>query len=268
MKSPFPGMDPFIEGCGLWEDFHGHLIEDIGRYLTGVVPDRYLVRTGERNYVVLANDDSQKRHPFKPDVAIVSGSPESAASHHEVATAVAEPDELAVRAFVEEEFRETFVEIQEADSDHQLVTCIELLSPSNKKPNSPGWDMYLRKRQGILQARSANLIEIDLLRGGQRMPMQDAWPSSPYALLIARKNRMPFCQVRTAHFRTLLPAISVPLLNPDADVPLALQPMIDAIYGSFRYHRSIDYAQSISPPLSADDGIWLEQQLHSRATSS
>lgn len=22
MKSPFPGMDPYIEACGLWEGFH------------------------------------------------------------------------------------------------------------------------------------------------------------------------------------------------------------------------------------------------------
>ena len=24
MKSPFPGMDPFLEMDGLWEGFHGH----------------------------------------------------------------------------------------------------------------------------------------------------------------------------------------------------------------------------------------------------
>ncbi len=23
MKSPFPGMDPYIDACGLWEDFTG-----------------------------------------------------------------------------------------------------------------------------------------------------------------------------------------------------------------------------------------------------
>ena len=31
MKSPFPGMDPYIEGSGLWEDFHNHLVEGIYR---------------------------------------------------------------------------------------------------------------------------------------------------------------------------------------------------------------------------------------------
>jgi Protein of unknown function (DUF4058) len=27
MKSPFTGMDPYIEACGLWGDFHSHLID-------------------------------------------------------------------------------------------------------------------------------------------------------------------------------------------------------------------------------------------------
>jgi hypothetical protein len=62
MKSPFPGMDPFIEGCGLWGDFHDALIQDIKNALAQRVPERYLVRTGERGYVVLA---STKRF-FRP----------------------------------------------------------------------------------------------------------------------------------------------------------------------------------------------------------
>ena len=40
MKSPFPGMDPFIEAYGLWEDFHPHLIEKIYETLADSVPDR------------------------------------------------------------------------------------------------------------------------------------------------------------------------------------------------------------------------------------
>ena len=45
MPSPFPGMDPYIEACGLWEDFHYALVYEIKSTLTQLVPDRYLVRT-------------------------------------------------------------------------------------------------------------------------------------------------------------------------------------------------------------------------------
>lgn len=73
-----------------------------------------------------------------------------------------------MRAFVAEEYRESFIEIYEADSELRLVTCVEVLSPSNRRRDTEGWDLYLRKRQALLLG-AANLVEIDLLRGGQRL---------------------------------------------------------------------------------------------------
>jgi hypothetical protein len=123
MKSPFPGMDPYIEACGLWGDFHQSVIAEIKRGLARAAPERYLVRAAERSYL-------------------------------------------------DEWHREAFVEIYEATPEQRLVTTIEVLSPTNKRPNSPGWDLYLRKRQSLMLG-GVNLIEIDLLRGGQRLPMLD-----------------------------------------------------------------------------------------------
>ena len=54
------------------------------------------------------------------------------------------------------------------------MTSIEVLSPSNKKRRSLGWRKYLRKRQALLLGK-ANLVEIDLLRGGEQLPMLDPW---------------------------------------------------------------------------------------------
>src|SRR3712207_9248145 len=83
-----------------------------------------------------------------------------------------------MRAFIEEEHREAFVEIYEGTPERRLVTCIEVLSPSNKRPGTPGWDLYLRKRQSLMLG-GVHLVEIDLLRGGQRLPMLDPWPDCP-----------------------------------------------------------------------------------------
>ncbi|MGH7226663.1 MAG: DUF4058 family protein, partial [Gemmataceae bacterium] len=52
MKSPFPGMDPYIESHDLWGDFHGHLIEGIYEQIAEVVPERYFVRASRRSYYV------------------------------------------------------------------------------------------------------------------------------------------------------------------------------------------------------------------------
>src|SRR5208337_2951592 len=41
MSSPFPGMDPYIESQGYWEDFHSALLGDCRRALTAVLPRTY-----------------------------------------------------------------------------------------------------------------------------------------------------------------------------------------------------------------------------------
>jgi Protein of unknown function (DUF4058) len=265
MKSPFPGMDPYIETSGLWEDFHNHLVEKIGERLADAAPDRYLVRTGERSYVVLAESESKKSYAFLPDVSVTTARRRGKAAKR-TGTAVAEPDgetePVTMRPFIQTEHREAFVEIYEAGPDRRLVTCVEVLSPSNKRPGTEGWELYFRKRQSLLLGR-ANLVEIDLLRGGQRMPMLDPWPDSPYTIMVARAKSQ-LCRVWRAHFRRPLPSISVPLVNPDPDIPVEIQAVIAGIYQRFRYERSVDYSSPLTPPLNPDEAKWFEQRLKAR----
>lgn len=137
---------------------------------------------------------------------------------------------------------------------------ISVLSPSNKKKGSLGWKKYLRKRQALLLGQ-ANLVEIDLLRGGTRLPMLDPWPPSPYYALVARAEQAPYCKVWPAHFDRPLPTIPVPLSKPDPDLSLALQPLVDSIYERSRYGKDIDYTKPLMPPLSAKEVAWLEKRL-------
>jgi hypothetical protein len=185
MQSPFPGMDPFIEGCGLWEDFHHDLIAAIKADLAERVPAHYVVRTGERAYIAMVDpDEGRREHLFKPDVGVVHTEPGVEAG----ATATLTTSQLdtsnhaeavTLRALVPEEFREAFIEIFTNEPERRLITVIEVLSPTNNRKDSPGWEQYLRKRNALM-AGEANLVEIDLVRGGQRLPMVDPWPDWPY----------------------------------------------------------------------------------------
>ena len=74
MKSPLPGMDPYIEACGLWADFHNRLIREIHVALAQAVPEHYVVRTGERSSVVLVEAEGKETHPFLPDVSVTAAS--------------------------------------------------------------------------------------------------------------------------------------------------------------------------------------------------
>src|SRR5439155_13326901 len=138
--SPFPGMDPFVEACGLWGDFHSRLIGAIRNTLLDSLPSGYVARSGLRHYVVQSMPSSNRPHKSPG----------------------AETEPVLLRAFIEEEYEEQFIDIFELEPERRLVTSIEVLSPSNKKRRSPGWKKYLRKRQALLLGK-ANLVELDLL---------------------------------------------------------------------------------------------------------
>ena len=79
------------------------------------------------------------------------------------------------------------VEIRDT-ANRQLVTAIEVLSPINKRGD--GRAEYLAKRRRILLS-TAHLLEIDLLRQGQRVPMQQPLPRSPYFIFLSRGEKEP-----------------------------------------------------------------------------
>jgi hypothetical protein len=263
MRSPFPGMDPYIESFGLWEDFHSKLIGEMERSLSSLVPDRYVVRTGERAYVAIGEPGGDEGHEFLPDVALAKapgpkmGSPIAAATPEAVETEAAP---VLMQALVEAEYREVFLEIRQTGPERRLVTAIELLSPSNKRPSTKGWRLYHRKRQLYLRG-SAHFVELDLLRGGRRMPMAGHWPVGPYYVLVCRKQESPRCSVWPAHFVRPLPDLAIPLAAPDPDITLALQPLVEAVYTRSHYDRDIDYRQPLRLPLCSSDAAWLEGRL-------
>lgn len=264
MKSPFPGMDPYIEACGLWGNFHYLLIAQIQQQLTRMAPDRYVVHAGERSYHVLVGADEKSNRPFVPDVKIATSDrgkkPKQKGGGTAVAETASEKEPITLHAVVSEEHREGFVEIYENDPERRLVTTIEVLSPSNKVINTEGWHQYHSKRYSVL-LEGVHLVEIDLLRGGQRPLMRDSWPNSPYTLLVGRANQRLCCQVWRGYFDRPLPSIPVPLSEPDADLSLHLQPLIDTVYELSRYDRVLDYKKALKPPLSAEEQTWVKKRL-------
>jgi hypothetical protein len=79
--------------------------------------------------------------------------------------------------------------------------------------------------------------------------MEEPWADNPYYVLVLRKAEAPACQVWPAHMDRPLPEVTIPLVPPDADLRMPLQPLVDAIYARSRYEVDIDYALVLDPPL-------------------
>src|SRR5262249_36397293 len=193
MKSPFPGMDPYLEDLAFWPDFHASFLPYWRDYLADRLPDHYDVRLDERVNLIAMSPETVKL--IYPDVSLSKRGP--AASHGskgvasgDAGTMLLEPGTIPNQLF--EEVRETRVEILHRPL-HSLVAVLELLSPWNK--TGDGFYQYQVKRRAVLGQRRVHLVELDLLVGGQRPPLARPLPAGDYYALISPGEPRPDCAV-------------------------------------------------------------------------
>lgn len=258
MPSPFPGMDPYLESPDFWADFHNNLAPEIQAELNAQIRPRYVARL--TSYMVYEAVEIGRLVKAYPDVRVSQYQPVRGEPVAPVATVAAPP----VVSYVpyEEPLRLTRVEIR-AVAQQQLVTVIEILSPANKRPGSDDLAQYLRKRREILHSE-VHLLELDLLRAGERPPLESPVPLAPYYVMLSRADRRPQVDVWPIQVADPLPVVPVPLLAPDPDVFLDLGACFTTVYDRAAYSDEIDYGQQPPPPpLSEAEAAWVEQLLKS-----
>jgi len=235
-------MDPFIEGDE-WESFHSRFISGISDALVPQLRPNYLVRVEQRVYV---EHSYEEFGVLRPDVSIVRAAMRQHRGRHRPtsAAAVLEPVERTLPGPIE--VREKYLVIRKVRS-REVVTVIELLSPWNKRDGGAGREEYLAKRDEILQSRT-NLVEIDLLRGGARLPTIEPLPSGDYYVFVCRSRRHLRADVYAWPLEHSLPAIPIPLAPEDPEAPLDLQAVFNDVYDRIGYDYSLDYGRELTPP--------------------
>jgi hypothetical protein len=253
MPSPFPGMDPYLEGA-LWTTVHFSLSAEIVRQLAPKLRPRYLVLPAERFVTETPESVAISTADIYPDVSVAET---RAVAGTAPGTAIA-PAPLELATIIPTPIPHVTIEIRDT-ANRQLVTAIEVLSPTNKRGD--GRQEYLAKRRRILLS-TAHLLEIDLLRQGQRVPMQRPLPSAPYFLFLSRAEKRPLTEIWPISLKEPLPVVPIPLLPGDADVALDVQQVFTTIYDLLGYDLALDYTQLPELPLPKDDGAWAEALLH------
>jgi hypothetical protein len=112
-------------------------------------------------------------------------------------------------------------------------------------------------------ATGVHLVEIDLLRGGPRMPLAPR-PAKDYCVVVSRAEDRPDVDLWSIDLRERLPVIPIPLHAGSADASLDLQALLDRIYDGAGYRHYI-YGLEPQPPLSSEDQRWAEELLGRRA---
>ncbi len=250
MPTPFPGMDPYLEQPGIWNQVHTSLIVDIQRFLTPILRPHYHVAIEQRQYLTVLPPDEQATGI--PDVLVTSSS--RGGANYALAAAPTAPGALVAELPVPQEIKERYLEIRDVESG-LVITVIEILSPANKIGRE-GRDLYERKRFKVLGSLT-NLVEIDLLRIGQPFPMKVS-AQGDYRILVSRSQSRPRADVYLFDVPDLIPDFPIPLRPGEQEPVLALNKILHTLYDQGGYDMIIDYEHPPNPPLSDENAVWMK----------
>lgn len=240
-------MDPYLEG-ELWTDVHQRLATAISDVLTAQIAPAYVARLNP--YTVVDTDPGEDVGIMLPDVEVLR-EPHPAYSSAPSATAPS----ISIPTIGPVEIRIPVIEVRHGKTN-KLITAIEILSPVNKR--KPGLEPYREKRLRLHKA-GVHLLEIDLIRRGERPFQHPMLPKAHYLALLNRAGSGR-TDVWAFNIQDPLPVLPVPLKTPDPDAVLDLGAVLRDIYDRTRYDLSINYQEAPPPPALTDaETAWIKE---------
>lgn len=261
MPIPFPGMDPWLERPGLWPDVHLNLIVSLQHALVRLVSPRYYIAVRQRKVFVITPPEPNL---VLSDLSVAKRNVLNDVNVKSEQTIFAEP--IIVEVPVWEKIPEDYLEVVDTSS-HQVVTVIEILSPSIKTPGADR-KRYESKRERIFRT-SKNLVEIDLLRDGEPMPftfLQTNGHMNHYRILIKRSEHWRRAYLYSFNVCDSIPVFPLPLQPSDTEPPIRLGEALQKVYDENGYDLRVDYNRPPEPPLSEADMAWAQEILRAQGT--
>ncbi len=261
--NPFPGMNPYLERRDIWPDFHNDLIAQLRTILGPELPARYRIALQQRIEVEAPSAQPLDLALMIPDALVTdepAGQPLRPAEIT-AATAVATYDveEFAVRVQMPRAVAVTWLRV-ETVPDQEIVTIIEVLSPTNKAPGQERL-RYERKRE-VIASSGANLVEIDLLRRWQPMPLATPPSPSDYRILVCRALEHPSALLYPFSLKQAIPRFPLPLLPGDEEPEVDLGAIINRMHHTARYGLVARYHEPPPEPAFAPEAqAWVEARL-------
>ena len=252
MRSPFLGMDPFLEDPFFWHQVHSRLIVALSNELGAKLRPKYYAAIETRTYL---DDEEGSIFVGIPDAIVFNSVTTQAPDRSStITTTLTAPQPQRVRLVEPIEVKERYLEIRKVGT-HEVIVAIEVLSPKNKR--SEGRKIYLRKRQTILES-ATHFIEIDLLRAFAPMPVMDPQPRSHYHILVSDSRDRPEADLYCFNLQDPIPVFEIPLQPEDVPIAIDLTHLLQEVYEQGCFDLQINY-QSILPDLSAADLDWVKQ---------
>lgn len=218
MKSPFPGMDPYLEAH--WRDVHARLILYASDQLEPQLPRDLIARVEER--VVAVTEPVIVHYESEPATETFIHIVEPGAKQRLVTVIEILSLTNKLPGEGQQSYRQKQVELRRAG-----VSLVEI-------------DL-LRSGKRVLSLPPARIPR--RIRTTYQVCVRRGWKGSDY-------------EVYAVPLRRRLPTIRVPLREKDDDARLDLQAVLDLAYRKGRYFSTIDYHQPPDPPFNDSDRAW------------
>jgi hypothetical protein len=251
-------MDPFLEHPELWPDVHHGLIEALRESLAPRLRPKYRVAIEKRTY--LAEPEGLVL-VGRPDVSVVEAQRRGSTLRPTGIDVASSVQPMTVPVPLPEVMGEARLEVRDVATS-EVITAVEILSPANKRPGE-GRRVYEVKRQRIL-ASLTHLVEIDLLRGGECMPVMDKPNHLAYGILVSRSEERPRAKLHAFRVREGIPSFPLPLRSGEAEPLVDVQSLLSALYDRAGYDLALDYRAEPLPPLADEDGTWADALLRTK----
>ena len=263
MKSPFPGMDPYMERR--WRGVHNSLIVFASGELNARMGPGYVAEIDERLIIELPDMPARDIYPdvyaHRPRGTPDDTQPETAAG---VATLARSGITPSIRVHAEEPRPQAFVKIIETTGG-LTVTVIEFVLA--------GEQIYRRRPRAVpaqtprpdCRRRELRRNRPDPRRPPERRPLKSRVSRGSRGAAYLAFARRGFGQaafdVYPMPLREPLPTLGIPLRPADQDVPLNLQGLIHRVYDEGRFAARTNYADPLRPALAPDDAEWAKDLL-------
>jgi hypothetical protein len=250
MPSPYPGVDPEIEKQTDWQGFHAPFNANLQAWLVPWLGENYDATIEQRVILSEPEEKPEEKEGYEArgDVAVISLPPLTFSSEQSGNVAVLEPDQETARArMVKPEYlKQRYIGIR-SPINGDIVTIIELLSPSNKRGD--GYDRFERRHHNLLE-KGVSLVEIDLLRQGRRMPAAKAAPGHDGYAFVTYAEDPTETHVWAFDIKDRLPRVMVPLNPEDESITLDLGAVYTETYDRGGFARRLKYDAAL--PKAAD----------------
>lgn len=251
-------MDPYLEQPAFWASFHSRFIVALADAIEADLSPDYYIEVEARTYL----DDMAGALIGIPDVVVAAPTQETVQESSSKGAVAIQVKPQQVEVPIPEEVSERYLEIRELATG-KVITAIELLSPKNKRPGK-GRATYEEKRAQVLGS-DTSLVELDLLRAGEAMPLLGDVVPTLYRILVSASHQRPQADLYGFGLRQPLPEIAIPLKPDDGAIALSLQPIFDGVYDRSRYRNRIDYSRlPPGPTLTKHDQSWLVEYLQEK----